>query len=86
MWIDRGETFAIVTWGSSSCPPVATALTVKGGDRISVTFEASPNDPCTADMAPTTHEFTLSNEMTVGPIVIEVGYEYWSETDTLTFD
>lgn len=86
MWIERDETFAIVTWGSSSCLPIPTTLTVEGADRIAVTFEASPNDPCTANMAPTTHEFELPSEITVSPIVVEVSYEDWSETESLTLD
>lgn len=63
-----------------------TTLTVEGADRIAVTFEASPNDPCTANMAPTTHEFELPSEITVSPIVVEVSYEDWSETESLTLD
>lgn len=85
-WIERGETFAIVTWGSGSCPAVATALSAAGVDRLTVTFGPSPNDPCTADMAPTTHEFQLPEEVTADSVVIEVSYEDWPETHTLTLD
>lgn len=85
-WVERGATFAIVTWGSSSCPAIATALSADGPDRIAVTFGPSPNDPCTADMAPTTHEFELPEETTRSPVVIEVSYEDWLETDTLTLE
>ena len=28
-WVDRDETFAVVTWGSGSCPPVAVAVKVR---------------------------------------------------------
>ncbi|MEJ1923439.1 MULTISPECIES: hypothetical protein [unclassified Microbacterium] len=83
-WIERGETFAIVTWGSGSCPPIATALTADGPDRVAVTFGSSPNDPCTADMSPTTHEFELPNDVTGSPVIVEVGYEDWPEAHTLT--
>ncbi len=51
-----------------------------------MTFEASLNDPCTANMAPTTHEFELPSEITVSPIVVEVSYEDWPETESLTLD
>lgn len=83
-WIERGETFGIVTFGSGSCPPVATALVADGPDRLVVTFGPSPNDSCTADIAPTTHEFELPEEITRLPVVLEINYEEWLETDTLT--
>ena len=85
-WIEPGATFAIVTWGSSSCPAIATALTADSPDSIAVTFGPSPNDPCTANMAPTTHEFELPEEITASPVVIEVSYEDWPDTDTFTLD
>lgn len=83
-WIERGQTFGIVTFGSGSCPPVATALVVEGPDHVAVTFGPSPNDPCTADISPTTHEFELPAEITRLPVVLEINYEDWPETDTLT--
>lgn len=85
-WVERGATFAIVTWGSGSCPLVATALAAAEPDHITVTFGQSPNDPCTADMAPTTHEFALPEEVTGLPIVVDVNYEDWPHTDTLTLE
>lgn len=85
-WVERGESFAIVTWGSSSCPAVATAVSAESDDSIAVTFGPSPNDPCTADMAPTTHEFGLPDEVTLRPITINVSYETWAETYSLTLD
>ncbi len=85
-WVDRGETFAIVTWGSSSCPPIATALTTEGEDRIAVTFEPSPNEVCTADMAPTTHEFDLPNDVTSVPVTVDISYGNEGETRSVTLD
>lgn len=86
VWIDPGETFAIVTWGSGSCPPVATALTTDGPDRLDLTFGPSPNDPCTADMSPTTHEFELPDEITRSPVTVNITYEDWPGTDVLTLE
>lgn len=83
VWLERSASFAIVTWGSGSCPPVSSALTVKGADHLAITFARSPNDPCTADLAPTTHEFALPDGVTTTPITIEIGYEDWPEVDTL---
>lgn len=85
-WLEPDETFAIVTWGSGSCPSIPTALTAEGQNRVAVTFSPSPNDPCTADMAPTTHEFALPDEITAGPVIIDVSYEGQPETDTLTLE
>ncbi len=85
-WVEEGSRFAVVTWGSSSCPSVATELTVEADDRLSLTFGPSPNDPCTADIAPTTHEFELPDSVTGRPVTITVGYEEWDETHILTLD
>lgn len=85
-WIERGETFAVVTWGSSSCPPVATGLTAESEDHVVVTFGPSPNDPCTADMAPTTHEFALPDRATRTPVTVEIRHENWAEVDTQTLE
>ena len=44
-WIERGESFAIVTFGSGSCPAIPTALTTDGPDHVAVTFGSSPSGP-----------------------------------------
>ncbi len=85
-WIERGERFAIVTLGSSSCPPVATSISADGDDRIAVTFGPSPNDPCTADIAPTTHTFEVPEGVDPSGITIEVSYEEWPEVHQLTLE
>lgn len=49
-WMGQGTSVAIVTWGSSSCPPYASD--VRGSDqRITVTVELS-GESCTDDLAP----------------------------------
>ncbi len=85
-WGESGETFLIVTWGSSSCPAVANSVTADGEDRISMVFKTSGGEVCTADMAPTTHEFELPPAVTGRPVTIEISYEDWPEKDTLTLD
>lgn len=85
-WIDEGTRFAVVTLGSSSCPIVVTALTVQADDRLSLTFASSPNDPCTADLARTTHEFDLPGGITGRPVTITVSYEDGHGTDTLSLE
>lgn len=57
-WIEKGSTFAIITWGSSSCPPVPVSL--EGSKHVVVIkFDDSRPEICTADMAPTTRVFDL---------------------------
>ncbi|GGF03295.1 hypothetical protein D9V28_12855 [Mycetocola zhadangensis] len=85
-WLERGESFAIVTWGSSSCPLVASALTVEGADRIGVRFAPSPRDPCTADMAATTHEFALPVAVARTPVKVDVSYGDRDDIRTLTLN
>lgn len=79
VWLDSGhERFAIVTWGSSSCPPIATELTASDAHAISVAFAQPTQEICTADMAATTHEFDLPAEVTQRPVAVEVtiqGYD-----------
>jgi len=50
-WIDANS-FAILTWGSSSCAPRVQSAVANGND-IAVTFVEFPADqPCTMDMGP----------------------------------
>ena len=85
-WLDDGERFAIITMGSGSCPPVATAITVESVDHLALTFSPSPNDPCTADMSATTHEFALPDGITGRPVTITVTYDDWDGIDTITLE
>lgn len=86
VWIERGESFAVVTMGSSSCPVVATKVSADGDDLVSVTFGSSPNNPCTADIAPTTHEFDLPASVTGDAISVEIRFEDWPELYTIALD
>lgn len=67
-WLDDGQAFAITTWGSSSCPPVAVEIE-SDRDSITVEFEDSDNEVCTADLGPTTHEFDLPGNLSDDPTV-----------------
>ncbi|GAA1745835.1 hypothetical protein GCM10009746_30890 [Microbacterium paludicola] len=83
VWVERGESFAVVTMGSSSCPAVATKVESNGDDLVSVTFGSSSNEPCTADIAPTTHQFDLPEELTRDSISVEIRFEDWPEVYTI---
>lgn len=72
--------------GSSSCPVVASSIEAAEDDRVSVTFGPSPNDPCSADMAPTTQEFDLPAGVTSDRITVEIRFEEWPEVYTVTLD
>ena len=50
-WLDGGRSFALVTWGSSSCAPVLGDVAASG-QSIRVTLAASAEKACTDDLAP----------------------------------
>jgi hypothetical protein len=85
-WIVEGEIFAVVTWGSWSCPRAPVGLEAVGVDQLDLTFDAPSGAVCTADMAATTHTFDLPAVITERPITITVSYRDWDGTDTLTLD
>lgn len=70
-WITPGSSFAVTTWGSSSCPPVPTEVE-NTTSSVTVIFEEASDQVCTADMAPTTHEFTLPKGTRSENVSIEV--------------
>lgn len=51
-WLDEGRAVAVVTWGSSTCPPVVDGVS-GDGQAIAVTLAAGASDQaCTKDMVP----------------------------------
>lgn len=83
MWVEDGSVFAVTTWGSSSCPLVPTELSGIAANAVGIHFEDSPQQACTADMAATSHEFTLPGSVTERPVMIAVTYESWDDVHTL---
>ncbi len=71
-WVDEGESFAVVTWGSSTCVPTADTIQVTGSDSVTVVFAPSENEVCTADMAPSTHTLALPEGVTDRPVELTV--------------
>ena len=52
-WTDDDGVFALLTWGSSGCPPVVQEALVSAPGEITVTLADSPADRiCTSDFAP----------------------------------
>lgn len=51
-WLDDGRTIAIVTWGSSSCVPMADTVTANGQTvEITLVDGTEAEKACTADMS-----------------------------------
>ncbi len=67
----------VVTQGSSSCPPTATAIEIED-DELLITFELSKNEVCTADISPATHTFSAD---TVGGDVPNMARVIFPEAD-----
>ena len=64
-WLDGGKHIALVTYGSSSCVPVADTVTLEG-DTIKVEFVEPPADQmCTADFAPRADLASREQQITV---------------------
>ncbi len=52
-WLDGGRLLGVVTWGSSSCVPVADTATASGQEiTVTLTDPGDGTQPCTADMSP----------------------------------
>ena len=82
IWISGRREFAIVTFGSSSCPPVPTSISAIDEHHLAITFVKSPNSPCTADMAATTHKFNVPKGVDAdGAVAIAVTYDFDTEYD-----
>ncbi len=78
-WVSETE-FGVITMGSSSCPAVAGELEVLDADEVQIEFGPSPRNPCTADMAPTSHVFQLPSAVDGRPVTVTVQFADY-ETD-----
>lgn len=72
LWSDSG--LAVVTFGSSSCPPIPTSIAAPDAERIVVVFSPSPNTPCSSDLAPTTHLFELPSNVVRSGVTAELRF------------
>ena len=80
--LDDDGNLALVTYGSSSCPPTATSIEMTGEGAVNIELEPDSGGPCTADMAPTTHIIPLPDGATSRPLTVHVEYigETWEFT------
>ncbi len=77
IWISGRRQFAIVTFGSSSCAPVPISISASDETHVAITFVRSPNSPCTADMAPTTHQFAVPQGVdAAAEVTVKVTYDF----------
>lgn len=72
VWVEEGETFAVTTWGSSSCPAEPTSIETTDAGVVEILFDIDSDGPCTADLAPATSEFTVPDGAATSPLVITV--------------
>lgn len=68
-WTGLAGQFAMLTWGSSGCPPVVKDAAATGPAEVTVTFETPPADQvCTADMAPRAALASVDGLTSSGPV------------------
>ncbi|UYN84498.1 MAG: hypothetical protein KIT89_04735 [Microcella sp.] len=75
LWTDNRVTLTVVTWGSSSCPPIPTSLEVESAALMMLTFAPPAGEVCTADFAPTSHVFTTPDGISFGAMQLEITFE-----------
>lgn len=75
VWADNRETLTVVTWGSSSCPPVPTSLDVESAALMNLRFAPPVAEVCTADFAPTSHVFTTPDGISTGAVQLAIVLE-----------
>ena len=85
-WVDRPRRFGITLWGSSSCPAVPSRIEATAPDRVSIRIEPSAGNPCTADLAPTSHEFSVPAGAGTLPLTITLVYAQGERTRTLVLE
>lgn len=75
VWTDNRETLTVVTWGSSSCPPVPTSLDVESAALMNLRFAPPVGEVCTADWAPTSHIFATPDGISTGAMQLAIVLE-----------
>lgn len=72
-WLaDDRETFTIVTFGSSSCPSIATSLETVDPSLLAISFTQAPAEACTDDLAARTHVFETPEGVGDGALEAEL--------------
>lgn len=63
-WMQSGERFAIVLYGSSSCPPKVASVSVQSSNQLKATLAPAPGGICTRDYVPHTTIFETPSGVT----------------------
>ena len=63
-WLERGDQFAIVLYGSSTCPPEVASVSVIADNQLKATLAPAPGGICTRDYVPHTTVFTTPSRVT----------------------
>ncbi|WAB83632.1 hypothetical protein OVN20_11335 [Microcella daejeonensis] len=71
-WIDEQGRLVIVTFGSSSCPPIATSIGEVDGGVVPIRFEPTPAQACTDDLAPLAHVFASPEGLDRATVTVTV--------------
>ncbi|GAB3607245.1 hypothetical protein GCM10027413_26540 [Conyzicola nivalis] len=78
---DDRDSFVVVVYGSSSCAPIPTAVTVTDPASLAIDFAENPREVCTADMAPTTFRFDTPDGVAAdGEVELTMTFEYDGKT------
>lgn len=75
VWTDNRETLTVVTWGSSGCPPVPTALDLESAMLLTLRFAPPTAEVCTADFAPTSHVFATPDGISFSVVNLAMVFE-----------
>jgi hypothetical protein len=65
-WLEDGAQFAIVLYGSSSCPPKVQNINTTADDTITATLAPAPGGICTRDYVPHTTVFATPDRVAKG--------------------
>lgn len=84
VWANDRDTLTVITWGSSSCPPVPTALTVESESRMTLRFAPPTHGACTADFAPTSHVLTTPDGLGTTEVDLEMVFEARADEESAT--
>jgi hypothetical protein len=74
IWTDNRETLTVVTWGSSSCPPVPTSLELEAAMQLNLEFAPPTEQVCTADFAPTSHVMTTPDGISFSAVQLSITF------------
>ncbi|MGN6426372.1 MAG: hypothetical protein ACTHMF_06095 [Leifsonia sp.] len=64
-WLQDGDQFGIVLYGSSTCPPKVQSIRVAQSNQVEATLAPAPGGVCTKDYSPHTTVFATPKGVTI---------------------